>query len=143
MDISLPIFFSFVQGKFISWIRCFPLNEGKVIQFSDSTRLWLVFPRKGQELWSFWTHQVHPPGGPGHHVIRLGLGSGERSEQQVLQAEGGRREGRVRPAHGEEEEDLRCEKRTSPESLETVQRACCIFFLDFMLWKENRLNPLL
>lgn len=63
-------------------------------------------PPPGQELWPVWTHQVHPPGGPGHHVVRLRLGPGERPEQQVLQAEGGRREGRVRAAHGEEEEGL-------------------------------------
>lgn len=57
--------------------------------------LLFCFLSKGQKLWPVWSHQVHPPGGPGHHVVRLGLGSGERSEQQVLQAEGGRREGRV------------------------------------------------
>lgn len=78
-----------------------------VIQFSDV----VLLPSSGQKLWSVWTHQIHPPGGPGHHVVRLGLGPGERSEQQVLQAEGGGREGRVRPAHSEEEEDL---NQTSP-----------------------------
>lgn len=61
----------------------------------------------GQKLWPLRTHQVHPPGGPGHHVLRLGLGPGERPEQQVLQAEGGGREGRVRQAHHQEEEALR------------------------------------
>lgn len=66
---------------------------------------------KGEKLWSVWTHKVHPPGGPGHHVVRLCLGSRERSEHQVLQAEGSRREGRVWPAHREEEEDLRCTRR--------------------------------
>lgn len=66
----------------------------------------VLLPPSGQKLWPFWTHQVHSPGGPGHHIVWLGLGPGQRSEQQVLQAEGSRREGRLRPAHREEEEDL-------------------------------------
>jgi len=65
----------------------------------------------GQKLWPFWTHQVHSSGGPGHHVVRLRLGTGERPEHQVFQAEGGRGEGRVRQAHGEEEEGLKPEHR--------------------------------
>lgn len=79
--------------------------------------LLFCFLSKGQKLWAVWTHQVHPPGGPGHHVVRLGLGPGERSEQQVLQAEGGRREGRVWPAHSQEEEDLRWETDLTRSSL--------------------------
>lgn len=65
-----------------------------------------VNPPAGEKLWSVWTHQVHPPGGPGHHVLRLRLGPGEHPKQQVLQAEGSRGEGRVRSAHHQEEEDL-------------------------------------
>lgn len=79
----------------------------------------------GQKLWSVWTHQVHPPGGPGHHVVRLRLGPGERPEQQVLQAEGSRREGRVRAAHGEEEEGLSWEEQTdsiSPSFRDCIRR---------------------
>ena len=87
-------------------------------------------PSPGQKLRPLRTHEVHPSGGPGHHVVRLGLGPGERPEHQVLQAEGGRGEGRVRQAHGEEEEGV---ERQTPVSTGHLSK-------DFegRLWSRDR-----
>lgn len=55
-----------------------------------------LFCSPGEELWALGSDQVHTPGGPGHHILRLGLGPGECPEHQVLQAESSRRARRLR-----------------------------------------------